>query len=305
MMPMMDSGNDRLQTVLRAGEQERARLQREEAIAAQRLKAQGWKDKAVEAINGATQAWVSAQRPFAYPKWRRMRYQYLDAESAAEVIYNLVLNRREPEAEAYLKEFLDAARSGPQDKLRQEQEATERAQEQERIAHKELHEKIFGSDDESDEPDEPDESDEEVIEVIDAVAVAMDTDAPDDPDAPDDSDDSDDPDKVYTVERILKDKTVRGKKRYLVKWEGYDASHNSWEPPESFYDKIPIAIYENKKLKVKQEKNEVVVTQPSHQEQADAALARALQQEDRRTRTKPARIDPQFGRSNVVVKYRE
>lgn len=296
MMPMMDSGNDRLQAVLRAGEQERARLQREEAIAAQRLKAQVWKDEAIEAINEATQAWVSAHRPFAYPKWRRMRYQYLDAESAAEVIYNLVLNRREPEAEAYLDEFLDTARRGPQDKLRQEQEAAERAQEQERIAHKELHEKIFGSD------DEQDEEDEEVIEVIEAVAVAMDTDSPD---APDDSDDSDDPDKVYTVERILKDKTVKGKKRYLVKWEGYDASHNSWEPPESFYDKSPIAIYENKKLKVKQEKNEVAVTQPDPQEQADAALARALQQEDRRTRTKPVRIDPQFGRSNVAVKYRE
>jgi len=298
MMPMMNSSNDRLQAVLRAGEQERARLQREEAIAAQRLKAQVWKDEAIEAINAATQAWVSAQRPFAYPKWRRMRYQYLDAESAAEVIYNLVLNRREPEAEAYLDEFLDTARRGPQDKLRQEQEAAERAQEQERIAHEELHEKIFGSDD---------EEDEEVIEVIEAVAVAMDTDAPDAPDDSEDSEDSDDPDKIYTVERILKDKTVKGKKRYLVKWEGYDSSHNSWEPPESFYDKSPIAIYENNKLRVKQEKNAAAaaVAQPNPQEEADAALARALQQEDRRIRTKPVRIDPQFGRSNVAVKYRE
>jgi hypothetical protein len=294
---------DRLQAVLRAGEQERARLQREEAIAAQRLKAQVWKDEAIEAIREATQAWIDEQKPFAYPKWRKMRYQYLDAESAAEWIYYLVLNSREQEAEAYLAQSLDTARRGPQDKLRQEQEAAERAQEQERIAHEKLHQQIFGSDDEGE-----GEEDEEVIEVVEAVAVPMDTDEPGDAgDAGDDSDDADDPDKIYTVERILKDKTVKGKKRYLVKWEGYDSSHNSWEPPESFFDKSPIAIYENHKLKVKQEKNAAAasVAKPSAQEEADAALARALQQEDRRSRTKPMRIDPQFGRSNVAVKYRE
>ncbi|XP_070550565.1 uncharacterized protein [Ptychodera flava] len=40
-------------------------------------------------------------------------------------------------------------------------------------------------------------------------------------------------DKLYRVERILKTKTVRGKKYYLIKWKGYPESFYSWEPEEN------------------------------------------------------------------------
>ena len=37
-------------------------------------------------------------------------------------------------------------------------------------------------------------------------------------------------DNVYKVEKILKRKTVKGKKMVLVKWLGCDSNHNSWIP---------------------------------------------------------------------------
>ena len=41
---------------------------------------------------------------------------------------------------------------------------------------------------------------------------------------------------VYEVERIEKERTYRGVKQYLVRWKGYGASENSWEPAESILD---------------------------------------------------------------------
>ena len=32
----------------------------------------------------------------------------------------------------------------------------------------------------------------------------------------------------WKIEKVLKTKTVSGKKQYFVKWKGFDASHNSW-----------------------------------------------------------------------------
>ena len=154
--------------------------------------------------------------------------------------------------------------------------------------HRELHAKIFGSD--SEEEDEDEAEDDEVVEVLDGVAVSA------------DAKESYDPDKIFTVERILKDKTVKGQKRYLVKWAGYDASYNSWEPPECFVDDSPITIYENNKPR-KEKKRKEIVAQPKTQEDVDAAFARELHEQDRRVRKKPTRVEPQFGKSNVPVKY--
>ena len=41
---------------------------------------------------------------------------------------------------------------------------------------------------------------------------------------------------VFLVESTLKEKKVKGKKQYLVKWLGYPESMNSWVPEEDFVD---------------------------------------------------------------------
>jgi hypothetical protein len=43
----------------------------------------------------------------------------------------------------------------------------------------------------------------------------------------------DDTEQEYEVERILDHKRISGKPYYLVKWEGYDTSENTWEPIEN------------------------------------------------------------------------
>ena len=35
---------------------------------------------------------------------------------------------------------------------------------------------------------------------------------------------------VYEVEELLKNRVVRGKEQYLVKWKGFSLGHSSWEP---------------------------------------------------------------------------
>lgn len=52
------------------------------------------------------------------------------------------------------------------------------------------------------------------------------------------------PEQVFQVERILKHKLVRGKKLYLVKWQGYPESECTWEPQESFYSSQVLDEYE-------------------------------------------------------------
>ena len=39
----------------------------------------------------------------------------------------------------------------------------------------------------------------------------------------------------FVVEKILNSKFIRGKLRYLIKWEGYDAGWNSWEPADDVH----------------------------------------------------------------------
>jgi hypothetical protein len=38
----------------------------------------------------------------------------------------------------------------------------------------------------------------------------------------------------YVVERIVKDRVFNGTRQYLVKWEGYPESENTWEPKANF-----------------------------------------------------------------------
>ena len=41
------------------------------------------------------------------------------------------------------------------------------------------------------------------------------------------------PEKVYEVETLLASQLKSGKKEYLVRWKGYAAKHNTWEPMEN------------------------------------------------------------------------
>jgi len=51
----------------------------------------------------------------------------------------------------------------------------------------------------------------------------------------------DESERSYTVEKILGHKRVKGKDKYLVKWEGYSAEENTWEPTEMFDDPATIS----------------------------------------------------------------
>ena len=54
--------------------------------------------------------------------------------------------------------------------------------------------------------------------------------------------DSSDDEGMYRVERILKSKVVRGRTLYLVRWEGYGSSDDTWEPAENLEDGAQVAI---------------------------------------------------------------
>lgn len=58
----------------------------------------------------------------------------------------------------------------------------------------------------------------------------------------------------FTVERIL-DKRIRNSKvEYLIKWEGYPDTENTWEPQENLDCPDIISAYEEKSQKKKEEK---------------------------------------------------
>lgn len=56
-------------------------------------------------------------------------------------------------------------------------------------------------------------------------------------------------DDVYDVEEIVKKRTRKGKIEYLIKWEGYDASFNTWEPANNIIDKSCITTFEAKQTR--------------------------------------------------------
>lgn len=49
----------------------------------------------------------------------------------------------------------------------------------------------------------------------------------------DDEGDSEDEGEVFEVDRILKERTRKGVKEYLVRWKGYGDDFDSWEPSDN------------------------------------------------------------------------
>ena len=45
---------------------------------------------------------------------------------------------------------------------------------------------------------------------------------------------------IYDVERIEDVQVIQGEEHYLVKWEGYPSSQNTWEPLSSFGDNLTL-----------------------------------------------------------------
>eukprot|EP01017_Pseudomicrothorax_dubius_P023368 TRINITY_DN25002_c0_g1_i1.p1 TRINITY_DN25002_c0_g1~~TRINITY_DN25002_c0_g1_i1.p1 ORF type:complete len:259 (-),score=30.80 TRINITY_DN25002_c0_g1_i1:611-1387(-) len=57
--------------------------------------------------------------------------------------------------------------------------------------------------------------------------------------------------EMYNVEKILKDKVVKGKRMFLTKWEGWPHSSNTWEPEENFPEDVLQEYLEEKANKGK------------------------------------------------------
>jgi hypothetical protein len=58
----------------------------------------------------------------------------------------------------------------------------------------------------------------------------------------------------YIVEKVVDKRIIGGEIEYLIKWEGYDSSENTWEPPENL-DNIGNLIQEFENRKKKKEIN--------------------------------------------------
>ncbi|TYJ51757.1 hypothetical protein B9479_007649 [Cryptococcus floricola] len=50
-------------------------------------------------------------------------------------------------------------------------------------------------------------------------------------------------DNIYKVERIVADRTVRGKSEYLISWKGFPDGYDTWEPASNITNKNIIAKY--------------------------------------------------------------
>ncbi|TGO86369.1 hypothetical protein BPOR_0310g00080 [Botrytis porri] len=59
---------------------------------------------------------------------------------------------------------------------------------------------------------------------------------------------------VYEVEAILDKRKVRGKVQYRVKWEGWEANYNTWEPAEMLECDVPYMVEDFEKEPEKTEK---------------------------------------------------
>ena len=71
--------------------------------------------------------------------------------------------------------------------------------------------------------------------------------------------------KYYPVENILAYRKNKNVDEYLIKWEGYDESYNSWEPKKNL--KCPELLKQfEEKMKFEQNKNNCLLNKKKHLE---------------------------------------
>ncbi|KAG0436247.1 Heterochromatin protein 1 [Dictyocoela muelleri] len=54
--------------------------------------------------------------------------------------------------------------------------------------------------------------------------------------------------EIYIVEKIVSDRNTKRGKQYLIKWEGFPDSENSWVSAKDIFDKELIDTYEKTKI---------------------------------------------------------
>ena len=81
-----------------------------------------------------------------------------------------------------------------------------------------------------------------------------------------------DPGKTFNVEKILATRLKSGMKEFLVRWQGYDEKHDSWEPVENLANLVEeMARFEKEKADENQKHLEELAKQKKQREDARKA----------------------------------
>ena len=65
-------------------------------------------------------------------------------------------------------------------------------------------------------------------------------------------------DKIFTVEKIIGYKEENGQDKYLIKWEGFNAKYNTWEPSSNLNEAALEEAEEFQKQQKKRKKSKRV-----------------------------------------------
>ncbi|TBU19163.1 chromatin organization modifier protein [Ordospora colligata] len=96
---------------------------------------------------------------------------------------------------------------------------------------------------------------------------------------------------VYVVEKVVASRTLKGVKQYLLKWQGYPDSDNTWENEKNIFCKDMIQEYENTKAmpNKKQKKGKQSNLNPSEAKATQNPQESAAEQESYGTNKRKSR----------------
>lgn len=93
-------------------------------------------------------------------------------------------------------------------------------------------------------------------------------------------DDTAEEEEEYEVEDIIDHKTVRGKLQYLIRWKGYDADNDSWEPESTVNCPDIVARYNEKNLKPEKKGKPKKVAKEADQDENEEPINEEEQEDD-------------------------